>query len=336
MNAGQGVGRAPARPRIVVLDDWENALRERVDWKAIGERADVVLHNTMLRGAALLDALRGAQCVVLIRDRTPMPRELLRQLPELRHILFTGTRNTKLDLPAALEQGILVSHTEWGPSKASTCEITWSLILAAARGIAGLMLTPSRSAWRDPARVAFLPPVLHGQRLGLVGLGQIGQRVAAVGRALGMEVVTWSPHMTAERAAEHGAASVSLEELLGTSAVVSLHLVPSPPTRQLLNRERLALMRQDSILVNTSRADLVDTDALVEALRAGRPGFGAFDVFDSEPLPADHPLLGLDNVLLTPHYGFVAEPVFQEFARGVRRNLDAWLAGEAVPNTLQA
>ncbi|HTJ98617.1 MAG TPA: NAD(P)-dependent oxidoreductase, partial [Bordetella sp.] len=124
--------------------------------------------------------------------------------------------------------------------------------------------------------------------------------------------------------------------LLGTSAVVSLHLVPSPPTRQLLNRERLALMRQDSILVNTSRADLVDTDALVEALRAGRPGFGAFDVFDSEPLPADHPLLGLDNVLLTPHYGFVAEPVFQEFARGVRRNLDAWLAGEAVPNTLQA
>jgi phosphoglycerate dehydrogenase-like enzyme len=197
------------------------------------------------------------------------------------------------------------------------------------------MLAPSRPAWRDPARVAFLPPVLHGQRLGLVGLGQIGQRVAAVGRALGMEVVTWSPHMTPERAAEHGALSVTLEELLGASRVVSLHLVPSPPTRKLLNRERLASMREDSILVNTSRADLVDTDALVDALRAGRPGFGAFDVFDTEPLPADHPLLSLKNVLLTPHYGFVAEPVFQEFARGVRRNLDAWLAGEPVPNALK-
>ncbi|OZI26472.1 hydroxyacid dehydrogenase [Bordetella genomosp. 9] len=320
------------RPKVVVLDDWENALRERVDWKAIGERADVAIHNTMLRGEALMAALRGVQCVVLIRDRTPMPAELLRQLPDLRHILFTGTRNTKLDLHAALAQDIVVSHTEWGPSKASTCEMTWSLILAAARGIPGLNLTPERSAWRDPSRVAFLPPVLHGQRLGLVGLGQIGQRVAAVGKALGMEVVTWSPHMTAERAAEHGALSVSLEDLLSTSRVVSLHLVPSAPTRQLLNRERLALMRPDSILVNTSRADLMDTEALVDALRAGRPGFGAFDVFDAEPLPQGHPLLGLKNVLLTPHYGFVAEPVFQEFARGVRGNLDAWLAGEAVPN----
>ncbi|WP_232464711.1 D-2-hydroxyacid dehydrogenase family protein [Bordetella genomosp. 8] len=324
------------RSKIVVLDDWENALRERVDWKAIGERADVVIHNTMLRGEALGAALRGAQCVVLIRDRTPMPAELLRQLPDLRHILFTGTRNTKLDVQAALDQDIIVSHTEWGPSKASTCEMTWSLILAAARGIPGLSLTSERSAWRDPSRVAFLPPVLHGQRLGLVGLGQIGQRVAAVGRALGMEVVTWSPHMTAARAAEHGALSVSLEDLLRTSRVVSLHLVPSAPTRQLLNRERLALMRPDSILVNTSRADLVDSEALVEALRAGRPGFGAFDVFDAEPLPRDHPLLDLKNVLLTPHYGFVAEPVFAEFARGVRGNLDAWLAGETVPNRVTA
>ncbi|WP_427184677.1 D-2-hydroxyacid dehydrogenase family protein [Bordetella bronchialis] len=329
-------GRPPGRPRIVVLDDWENALRERVDWKSIGAHADVALHNTMLRGDALLDALQGAHCLVLIRDRTPMPGELLRRLPELRHVVFTGTRNTKLDLKTASELGILVSHTEWGPSKASTCEMTWSLILAAARGIPGLALTQSGSAWRDPSQVAFLPPVLHGERLGLVGLGQIGQRVAAVGRALGMEVVTWSPHMTPERAAEHGAVSVTLEDLLSTSRVVSLHLVPSPPTRHLLNRERLGLMRPDSILVNTSRADLVDTDALVQALRARRPGFGAFDVFDTEPLPKDHPLLALDNVLLTPHYGFVAEPVFQEFARGVRRNLDAWLAGEAVPNSVAA
>ncbi|ANN80233.1 D-2-hydroxyacid dehydrogenase family protein [Bordetella flabilis] len=323
-----------AKPLIVVLDDSENALRERVDWAAVRERAEVVVHNTTLRGDALLAALRPAQCVVLIRDRTPMPRTLLAQLPALRHIVFTGTRNKTLDLQAALDLGIQVSHTQWGPSKASTCEMTWSLILAAARRLPELMLTPSRPTWRDPSRVAFLPPVLHGQRLGLVGLGQIGQRVAAVGRALGMEVVTWSPHMTPERASEHGATSVSLETLLSTSQVVSLHLVPSGPTRGLLNRERLALMRPDSILVNTSRADLVDTAALVQALREGRPGFGAFDVFDTEPLPPDDPLLSLPNVLLTPHYGFVSEQVFQEFARGVRGNLEAWLAGEEVPNLL--
>jgi phosphoglycerate dehydrogenase-like enzyme len=324
-----------AKPTIVVLDDAENALRERVDWAALRERAQIVVHNTTLRGDALLAALRPAQCVVLIRDRTPMPRTLLEQLPELRHIVFTGTRNKTLDLQAALDLGIQVSHTQWGPSKASTCEMTWSLILAAARRLPALMLTPSRATWRDPGRVASLPPVLHGQRLGLIGLGEIGQRVAAVGRALGMEVVTWSPHMTPERADEHGALSVSLEDLLATSLVVSLHLVPSGPTRGLLNRERLALMRPDSILVNTSRSDLVDTDALVQALRAGRPGFGAFDVFDTEPLPPDDPLLSLPNVLLTPHYGFVSEQVFQEFARGVRGNLEAWLAGEEVPNTLK-
>lgn len=324
------------KPSIVVLDDWENGLRELVDWGDVRKHADVAIHNTMLRGEALVEALLGAQCVVLIRDRTPMGRELMQRLPRLRQIIFTGTRNKTLDLQAAQELGITVSHTEWGPSKESTCEMTWSLILAASRRLPQVMLTPSRATWRDPATVGFLPGVLHGQRLGLVGLGQIGQRVARVGRALGMEVVTWSPNMTTERAREYDALSVPLDELLSTSSVVSLHLVPSETTRRLLNRERLALMRKDSILVNTSRSDLIDTDALVHALQAGRPGFGVLDVFDNEPLTHGNPLLGLPNVLLTPHYGFVSAQVFQEFARGVRGNIDAWLAGEEVPNTLKA
>jgi phosphoglycerate dehydrogenase-like enzyme len=324
------------KPSIVVLDDWENGLRERVDWNDVRKHAGVTLHNTMLRGQDLLDALQRAQCVVLIRDRTPMGRDLMQRLPQLRHIVFTGTRNKTLDLRAAQDLGIQVSHTEWGPSKASTCEMAWSLILAAARRLPQLMLTPSRAVWRDPAAVSFLPEVLHGRRLGLVGLGQIGQRVAAVGRALGMEVAAWSPHMTPGRAQEHGAVSVGLDELLSTSHVVSLHLVPAEGTRRLLNRERLGLMRPDSLLVNTSRAELVDTDALVHALQAGRPGFGAFDVFDEEPLTQGNPLLLLPNVLLTPHYGFVSAPVFAEFARGVKRNIDAWIAGVEVPNTLKA
>jgi phosphoglycerate dehydrogenase-like enzyme len=327
---------AGGKPSIVVLGDWENGLARLVDWDAIRRRATVTLHNTSLQGDALREALHEADCAVLVRDRSPMPRALLASLPRLRHILFTGTRNKTLDLQAALDQGITVSHTDWGPSKASTCEMTWSLILAAARRLPQLMLTPSHATWRDPARPAFLPPVLHGQRLGLIGLGQIGQRVAAVGRALGMDVLAWSPHMTPERAREHGATAVPLDELLITSCVVSLHLVPAEGTRKLLNAQRLALMRPDSVLVNTSRAALIDGDALVDALRAGRPGFGAFDVFDQEPLPANHPLLALPNVLLTPHYGFVNEPVFRTFAQGIQRNLQAWLDGEPVPNTLTA
>jgi len=324
------------RPRIVVLDDWEGGLRALVDWDAIGRQAEVAIHERALSGPDLLAALRPADCVVLMRDRTPMTGELMRQLPALRHIVFTGTRNNRLDLQAAAAAGIEVSHTDWGPSKASTCEMTWALILAAVRRLPSIALTPARAAWREAGAAPLLPAVLHGERLGLVGLGQIGARVAAVGQALGMDVVAWSPHMTPARAAEHGARSVALDELLSTARVVSLHLVPAAGTRRLLNRERLASMRADSLLVNTSRAELVDTEALVQALRAGRPGFGAFDVYDSEPLPAGHDLLALPNVLLTPHYGFVSEPVYRTFAAGVQRNLLAWLAGEPVPNTVAA
>ncbi|MBV7486597.1 D-2-hydroxyacid dehydrogenase family protein [Bordetella sp. BOR01] len=324
------------KPRIVVLDDWENGLRTLVDWSAIGLQAELDIHARALTGADLLAALRPATCVVLMRDRTPMTGELMRQLPGLRHIVFTGTRNKKLDLQTAADLGIQVSHTDWGPSKASTCEMTWALILAAVRHLPSIALTPARTLWRDAGATPLLPAVLQGERLGLIGLGQIGARVAAVGKALGMEVVAWSPHMTMERAAQHGVQAVALDELLSTSRVVSLHLVPADGTRGLLDRERLALMRADSLLVNTSRAELVDMDAVVQALRAGRPGFGAFDVYDTEPLPAGHALLSLPNVLLTPHYGFVSAPVYREFAMGVQRNLLAWLAGEAVPNTLAA
>lgn len=325
-----------SKPLIVVLDDWEDGLRRLVDWSAIEQRATVVIHKQPLSGAALLEALRPAECVVLMRDRTPFDRALIEQLPGLRHISFTGTRNKKLDLDAAREAGIRVSHTDWGPSKASTCEMTWSLILAASKQLAGIALSSSSPEWRKGSDGAPLPSVLEGQRLGLVGLGQIGQRVAAVGKALGMNVVTWSPHMTQERAQEHGAQSVELSELLSTSAVVSLHLVPSGETRRLLDRDRLRLMQPGSLLVNTSRADLIDTGALVEALKEGRPGFAALDVYDAEPLDPNHSLLKLPNVLLTPHYGFVSEPVYRKFAQGLRENLLAWLEDGAIIREAQA
>ncbi len=324
-----------SKPHIVVLDDSERALRRLADWTRIDAHAEVSVHHAPLKGAALLDALREADAIVLMRDRTPFTAELLAQLPKLRYLVFTGTRNSKLDLAALAARNIPVSCTEFGPSKDSTCELTWALILAATKQLQTHTDRLRGGTWRSDA-AAPLPGALLGQRLGLIGLGEIGGRVARIGQAFGMEVVTWSPRMTAERAAAQGVAFVPLDELLATSSVVSLHLVVLASTRHLLNAERLAKIQAGSLLVNTSRSELIDSPALVQALRQGRPGFAALDVFDVEPLPADDPLRGLPNVLLSPHLGFVTEPVFQRFASGVTECLQAWLAGEPVVRPVPA
>lgn len=314
-----------SKPTIVVLDDWENVLRDRVDWRAIRSQANVIIHNTSLRRHDLPAALASAQVLVVFRDRTPVDADLMARLPGLQRIISTGARNRTLDTEAAKQAGISVGHTAWGPSKASTCEHTWALILAAVKRVPQSALSASNSRWRNPDVSAFMPPVMEGKRLGLIGLGQIGQRVAAIGKVFGMQVVSWSPNMTAERAAEHGVQAVSLQELLETSLVVSLHLVPSEPTRHLLNAERLGWMHAGAILVNTSRAELIDTDALVHALQHKRIAYCALDVFDHEPLAPDHPLLSMPNVLLTPHVGFLCDEVVHNFALGVQQQLEAHL-----------
>jgi phosphoglycerate dehydrogenase-like enzyme len=326
-------GAGDRRPRIVVLDDYERCLRSLADWSDIDRRADVEVHHDPLRGAALHTALADAEVVVLIRDRTAFRVDLIERLPKLRYVVFTGTRNTALDVAALAARGIPVSHTDWGPSKDSTAELTWALILAATKRLEAQFRTMRSGGWREDSP---LSGVLAGERLGLIGLGEIGGRVARIGKAFGMDVVAWSPRMTAERAAEKGARAVSLEELLATSKVVSLHLVPTDQTRSLMNADRLGQMRADALLVNTSRSALVDMTALVEALQAGRPAAAALDVYDSEPLPADHPLRSMRNVVSTPHIGFVSQPVFENFARGVTECLRAWLQGDAIVRQLPA
>ncbi|MBL0140749.1 MAG: D-2-hydroxyacid dehydrogenase family protein [Betaproteobacteria bacterium] len=320
-----------ARQTIVVLDDYEQAMRRFADWTAIDGKADVVVHSEKLRGAALLDAIRDADAIAVVRDRTPFKADLLAQLPKLRYLVYTGVRNTQLDAAAFAARAIPVSHTEKDPGKDSTAEHTWALMLAASRRLEAGMAMVREGRWRDGGALA---SILRGERLGLVGFGEIGQRVGLVGKAFGMELVTWSPHMTPERAAAGGAKAVPLEELLATSKVVSLHLVPSEATRRLLDAGRLATMRPDSILVNTSRSTLIDMTALPAALEAGRPGIAALDVFDEEPLPADFPLRRLANVVLTPHVGFVARPVYEKFARGMVECLDAWLEGRPLVRVL--
>lgn len=312
-----------ARPRIVVLDDYERAMRRLADWSAVDAAADVTVHTTRLEGEALVAAIGEADVVVLVRDRTPVDAALVARLPRLRFVVFTGARNTRLDAEALAARGIPVANTGKDSGKASTVEHTWALILAAMRRLEAQMAAVRSGGWRVEGH---LSGELGGERLGLIGLGEIGARVAKVGLAFGMEVLAWSPHMTAERAAPHGARFVPLEELLASSRVVSLHLVPGAETRHLLDAACLATMRPDSVLVNTSRAALVDMEALPAALAAGRPAMAALDVFETEPLPPGHPLRSNPNVVLTPHVGFVTEPVFARFAQGVVHHLSAWLA----------
>lgn len=329
ISIGPGPGHfAPERPLIVVLDDYEQLLLKSGDWPAVQALADVQVHHERLRGAALLEAIRDADAIVLIRDRTPFGADLLAQLPKLKFFTFTGGRNTTMDAAAFKARGIPVANTEMGQSKDSTAEMTWALILAAAKRLEAYMGLVRKGGWRDGKA---LPAVLAGERLGVIGFGDIGQRVGRVGQAFGMEVVCWSPNMTPERAHLGGARSVPLEELLKTSKVVTLSLVPGEATRKLLNAQRLALMRPDSILVNAARSALIDMAALEAALERGRPGFAALDVYDDEPLAAGAALAKRENVVLTPHLGFVNDPVFSRFGPGVVENLLAWLRDAPLP-----
>jgi phosphoglycerate dehydrogenase-like enzyme len=313
------------RPKIVVLDDYEDSLRRTADWKPVEARADVAFHTERLRGDALLAAIKDAEAIVVVRDRTPFKADLIAKLPKLKLFQFTGVRNTQLDATALNARRIPVGITEVGSSKDSTTEMAWALILAAAKRLEEYLALVRQGEWRDGKR---LPWTLSGERLGLIGFGAIGQRVGNVGKAFGMELVTWSPRMTPERAAEGGAKSVTLEELLSTSKVVSLQLVPTEQTRKLINAERLAMMRSDAILVNTARAALIDMDALPAALDKGHPAIAALDVYEDEPLPHGYPLARRSDVVLMPHLGFVNDPVFARFGPGVVENLLAWLDGK--------
>ena len=315
------------RKKIVVLDDYENSYEKLSNWSSIKGLADVQIFNQPLLGATLLEKIQDAHALVLMRDRTPLKADLIAQLKHLEYVVFTGTRNLALDAEVLKQKGIPVSHTEWGPSKDSTAELTWALILGLHKRLVEQNKLIIDQQWRNQHS---LLPVLKGQTLGLVGLGEIGSRVTKVALAFGMKVVTWSPNITTERAAAVGTESVSLDALMQTSDIVSLHIVASPTTKGMINQEKLALMKKDALLINTSRSTLVDTNALVQALQNQSIGGAAVDVFDIEPIPTDHPLRKTPNTLLTPHLGFVAEPVFKSFTAGVVECLEAWLNGKAI------
>jgi phosphoglycerate dehydrogenase-like enzyme len=315
-------------PNIVILGDYERALRRFSNWEKLDQLAKLTFHDQPLRDEALYEAVKDADAIAIVRDRSPFNEAMIARLPKLKFLMFTGERNGTLDANALLSRNIPVAVTPGGPSKETTAELTWALILGASKRLVEENKLIASGGWRDELSVL---PMLAGERLGIMGLGSIGSRVARVGAAFGMEVVTWSPNMTPERAAVENAKAVSLEELLKTSKVVTMHLVAGPGTKGLLSADQLSLMRPDAILINTSRAALINMTDLQKALATGRPQQAAVDVFDIEPLPESDPLRNTPNLLVTPHLGFIAEPIFEVFSTGITQTLEAWLDGRPVP-----
>jgi phosphoglycerate dehydrogenase-like enzyme len=257
-----------------------------------------------------------------MRERTPLTREILQQLPNLRLIASTGPRNASIDSQTAADLGIAVTAT--GYDSTPTIEFTWSLILASMRGIDREAASLKAGGWQTG-----LGANLRGKRLGVVGLGNIGREVARIGVAFGMKVIAWSQNLTEEKASAAGATLVDKQTLFREADIVTLHLVLSGRTRGLIGAPEFALMKPAARFVNTSRGPIVDEAALIEALQARRIAGAAVDVFDVEPLPPDHPFRKLDNVLATPHLGYVTEDLYRTFYGDAATNIAKWLEANA-------
>jgi phosphoglycerate dehydrogenase-like enzyme len=307
-----------SRVRVAVLDDYQGSSTELADWGAIVPEADVDVFREPLPRERLRAELAPYDVVIAMRERTAFPRGLLTDLPRLRLLVTTGMRNAAIDLDAARELGIAVAGT--GSKSGTTAELAWALILGLIRDIPANDGRMRRGGWQDR-----LGGDLAGETLGVLGLGRLGTRVAEVGRAFGMPVVAWSPHLTVERAAEAGVEAVDRLELFARSRVVSLHLVLSESTRGIVGRAELEALGSDGYLVNTSRAALVDQEALRSALEHGAIAGAGLDVFEQEPLPADHWLRTAPRTLLSPHVGYVTVENFRVFWREAAEDVRAFL-----------
>lgn len=296
------------------------------DWSALDGELEVVSFGEHYADEdALVEALAGFDIVVTLRERVAFPASVLGRLPRLRLLVASGMRNSVIDYAAAEKHGVTVCGTASSPTP--PVELTWALLLGLARGI----VTESTALRSGGPWQSTLGADLHGQRLGLLGLGKIGGRVARVGLAFGMRVSAWSQNLTQEHAEEVGVERAeSKEELLRTSDFVSLHLVLGERTRGLLGAPELALLKPTAYLVNTSRAGLVDQEALLTALREGSFAGAAVDVFDSEPLPADHPLRSAPRLLATPHLGYVSRANYARYYGQAVEDIRAYLAGEPI------
>jgi len=310
--------------RVAILDDYQRASQQFGDWSLLPEGTEVVPFTSHIDDDdELVERLAGFDVVVAMRERTPLPRARLERLTDLRLLVTTGPFNAVIDMQAARDLGVVVSGT--GGILTPTSELAWGLLLALARQIPAEHAAVQRGGWQTTVGTD-----LAGATLGLLGLGNLGAAVGAVGRAFGMQLIAWSQNLTAARAEEQGAELVSKEELFGRSDFLSIHLVLSDRTRGLVGREELALMKPTAYLVNTSRGPIVDDDALVDALERGVIAGAGLDVFDREPLPLDHPYRELASVVITPHIGYVTRDCYRLFYDDIVDDIRAFAAGEPV------
>jgi len=309
-----------------ILDDYQGIATSIADWRPLAGKVDVqVFRDHVSDRNALAEALSGFEIIVAMRERTPFDLWLFERLPKLKLLVTTGMRNASINLQAAAQHGVTVCGT--AGSGGSTAELAWGLILSLMRDIPGEVGRFRRGErWQTGVGRA-----LQGRTLGVIGLGALGSRMARVGLAFGMDVNGWSRSLTRDHCTELGIGHAgTLDKLLAGSDVITLHVTLNGQSRGMIGARELGLMRPTAILVNTSRGPIVDQQALVDALRTRRIAGAGIDVYDEEPLPLDHPFRSLDNLVPTPHLGYVTEEAYRVFYGQAVDGIAAWLAGNPV------
>jgi phosphoglycerate dehydrogenase-like enzyme len=310
--------------QIAVIDDWQDVARDVVDWSVLDSLGEVTFeHDYPANNATLAERLGRYQVICVMRERTRFDEDLLKRLPNLKLLVTGGMRNAALDMQAAAKLGIKVCGTD--SYKHAAPELTWALIMAATRNLVNEANSLRAGHWQQG-----LGGDLHGKTLGILGLGSIGQRVAQFGQVFGMKVIAWSENLTAERAEQVGVTYVSKQALFEQADVLSVHLVLSERSRGLVDAQALGWMKPTALLVNTARGPIVDEAALIKALQKQHIAGAALDVFEEEPLPDMHPFRTLDNVLATPHVGYVSRQNYEQFFSQMIEDIQAWVAGSPI------
>jgi D-3-phosphoglycerate dehydrogenase len=317
------------RLRCAILDDYMNLTLQMADWSKLGDRVDITVFNQpFASGEAATAALKDFEIICAMRERTPFPRAVFAALPNLKLFITSGMRNAAIDMEAAKDHKVVLCGTQWG--KDPTAPLTMGLILELTRNIGR---ESARMHAGEPLQ-KFIGMEIEGKTLGVVGLGKLGAKVSALAKAFGMNVIAWSPNLTAERCKEVGVGYASKEELFSAADIVTVHVVLSQRSRGLVGADDLARMKPTAYLVNTARGPIVDESALLETLKARRIAGAAVDVFSVEPLPVDHPFRKLDNMVLTPHLGYTTEETFRAHYSQMVECIDAWFNGETPPRRL--
>lgn len=311
--------------RAAILDDYQNVALKFADWSALAKDVEIKVFTAPIGGdEAVIKALQGFAVVCIMRERTPFNRKVIEGLPDLKLLITTGARNASIDLKACAERGITVCGT--GGFGNPTAGIAFGLMLELTRNIG---FENARMKAGEPWQIT-IGQDLEGLTLGVLGLGKLGQRVAAIGKAFGMKAIAWSQNLTAEKAKEGGAEYVTKEELMRRADILSVHVVLSDRSRGLIGADDLALMKKTAYLINTARAPIVDQAAMLKVLQEKKIAGAGLDVFEVEPLPVDHPFRKLDNVVLTPHLGYVSEQNYRKQYAEVVEDIRAWLDGKPV------